>query len=227
MQNPSVIFEDDYILALNKPAGWVVNDSETAHGNPTLQSYIESNYNFETSHKKELRSGIVHRLDKPTSGIILIAKSDDLFYELQKQFAERQIEKTYVALVHGKVEPSEGIINEPVGRLPWKRTNFGVLPEGREAITNYKALKYIKDYTFVELHPKTGRTHQLRVHMKHMGNPIVGDHLYAGRKIAKSDLKEFGRLMLHAKSIEFTHPITKKIMKLEAPLPEGLQSLLH
>jgi 23S rRNA pseudouridine1911/1915/1917 synthase len=233
MQNPSVIFEDDYILALNKPAGWVVNDSETSHGNPTLQSWIEENYSFETSHKKELRSGIVHRLDKPTSGIILVAKTEDIFNALQKQFADRETEKVYVALVHGKVEPSEGVINEKVGRLPWMRTKFGVHENGREAVTSYKVIRSVilseaegSLYTFVELYPKTGRTHQLRVHLKHIGNPIVGDHLYAGRKISKADLKEFGRLMLHAKSIEFIHPITKKKMLLKTDLPKEFEFFL-
>lgn len=223
MKTPSVIYEDDYILAINKPAGWVVNESETAHGNPTLQDWISKNFNFETSKSKEMRSGIVHRLDKPTSGIILVAKTPDVFFALQKQFADREIEKVYVALVHGKVKENIGSINEKIGRLPWNRMRFGVFEGGREAVTNYKVLDSNSDYSFLELYPKTGRTHQLRVHLKHIGHPIVGDHLYAGRKLYKEDKEKFSGLMLHAKEITFTHPITKEKMKLEAPLAEDFK----
>lgn len=223
MKTPSVIYEDDYILAINKPAGWVVNESETAHGNPTLQDWISKNFNFETSKSKEMRSGIVHRLDKPTSGIILVAKTTDVFFALQKQFADREIEKVYVALVHGKVKESSGSINEKIGRLPWNRMRFGVFEGGRDAVTNYKVLDSNSDYSFLELYPKTGRTHQLRVHLKHIGHPIVGDHLYAGRKLYKEDIQKFSGLMLHAKEITFTHPITKEKMKLEAPLAEDFK----
>ncbi|CAN5278148.1 hypothetical protein BH10PAT1_BH10PAT1_6980 [soil metagenome] len=221
MDAPEVIFEDDYILVLNKPTGWVINDSNTVSGAPVLQDWISENYNFSISQNKDLRNGIVHRLDKPTSGIILVAKTEDVFYALQSQFADRLISKVYVALVHGKMLTKEGNINEKIGRLPWKRTNFGVIETGRDAVTDYKVLNSNLDYSLVELYPKTGRTHQLRVHLKHIGFPIVGDHVYAPRKMAKADLQTFGRLMLHAKSIKFTHPITKEKIKLEAPLPQN------
>ncbi len=221
--SPQVIYEDDYIIALDKPSGWVVNDSNTISDAPSLQNWIEKNYNFNVSHKKELRSGIVHRLDKPTSGILLVAKTEDVFFALQKQFADREVQKVYVALAHGNIEPKEDTINASIGRLPWKRTKFGVLPEGREAVTNYKVIDSNPDYSLLELYPKTGRTHQLRVHLKYIGHPIVGDFLYTGRKTARADFKKFGRLMLHAKSIEFTHPVIKKKMKLEAPLPSDLK----
>ena len=223
MENPSVVWEDDYILALNKPAGWVINDSETAHGNPILQDWIEKNYNFETSHSKELRSGIVHRLDKPTSGIILIAKTKEVFYALQKEFADRKIEKVYIALVHGNVSREEGIINAPIGRLPWKRTKFGIVPGGRSAVTEYKVIGHHEPFSLLELYPKTGRTHQLRVHLKHIGHPIVSDPLYAGRKTLRQDVKIWPRLWLHAKEIKFIHPVTKRKTTLEAPLPSDLK----
>jgi 23S rRNA pseudouridine1911/1915/1917 synthase len=215
MENsPVVIYEDDYILALNKPSGMDVE---------TLQAWVKNNFNFAISNSFELRNGLVHRLDKPTSGVILFAKSEEVFYALQKQFADRTTEKVYVALVHGKVTPEEGTIDAPIGRLPWKRINFGVIESGREALTNYKVIASNGEYSLLELYPKTGRTHQLRVHLKHIGNPIVGDQKYAPRKIAKADLQKLGRLMLHAKSIKFTHPITKKEMVLEAPLPNDLK----
>lgn len=230
MENPSVIFEDDYVLALNKPAGWVVNDSQTAHDNFTLQNWISKNYQFETSQNTALRNGIVHRLDKPTSGVILVAKTPGTFEALQKEFFDRNVEKVYIALVHGKVEPQTGTINAKIGRLPWKRTKFGVYEGGREALTDYKVIRVIPSevekslsgFTLLELHPKTGRTHQLRVHLKHISHPIVSDHLYAGRKLYRQDIKTWPRLWLHAKSIKFIHPITKKEMTLEAPLSEDL-----
>lgn len=226
METPTVIWQDDSILALNKPSGWVVNDSNTVSDSLSLQGWVAKNFKFEISNSKLLRGGIVHRLDKPTSGVILVGKTRQIFETLQKEFADRDIDKTYIALVHGRVEPSEGIIDAPVGRLPWKRTKFGVFEGGRSAQTEYKILRYygIKNqYTLLELHPRTGRTHQLRVHLKYVGHPIVADPLYVGRKILREDLKEFPRLWLHAKSIEFTHPIEKKRMKIEAPLPQELK----
>src|SRR5258708_33437380 len=224
LAKPSLAYQDDYVLALNKPAGMDVE---------MLQSWVKENftrnlgYSFAISNSRELRNGLVHRLDKPTSGVILFAKSAQAFSDLQKQFADRQIEKVYQALVHGSLSEKEGIINAPVGRLPWKRTKFGVYPEGREAVTNYKILAIydIQDttYSLLELYPKTGRTHQLRVHLKHIGHSIVSDPLYAGRKTLRADLKTWPRLWLHAKSIEFTHPVTKNKLKLEAPLPSDLK----
>lgn len=222
MQFPKIIYQDDYLLILDKPAGYVVNESATSHGNPTLQDFIAKNFDFETAKNAELRNGIVHRLDKPTSGIILVAKTKEIFDKLQKQFSDREVNKTYVALVHGKVEPSEGTIGAKVGRLPWNRMRFGVFEGGREAVTKYKVIKDFDGYSLVELYPKTGRTHQLRVHMKHTGHPIVGDFLYAGRKLFREDSKIWNRLWLHAKGIEFIHPVTGEKIKLEAPLPKEL-----
>ena len=214
MKTPEVIYEDDYILALNKPSGMDVE---------MLQTFVKDNFKFGISNSRELRNGLVHRLDKPTSGIILFAKSEDVFNAFQKQFADREIKKVYQALVHGSLSEKEGIINEPVGRLPWKRTKFGVYPEGRPALTNFKIIKIFNDYSLLELYPKTGRTHQLRVHLKHIGHPIVSDPLYVGRKTLRSDIKTWPRLWLHAKQITFIHPVTKKSMALEAPLPSDLK----
>src|SRR5260221_6545238 len=213
MDTPEVIFQDDYILALNKPSGMDVE---------MLQTFVKDNFKFDISNSRELRNGLVHRLDKPTSGVILFAKTAQVFSDLQKQFADRQIEKVYVALVHGSLAEKEGIIRETVGRLPWKRTKFGVLESGRPAETHYKIIKNFNDYTHLELYPKTGRTHQLRVHLKHIGHSIVSDPLYAGRKTLRADIKTWPRLWLHAKSIEFAHPVTKKKIKIEAPLPSDL-----
>lgn len=223
MDTPKIIYEDDSLLVVDKPSGYVVNDSNTVSKDPSLQEWVKKNIKSEISGNGSLRNGIVHRLDKPTSGIILIAKNENVFKNLQAQFKNREVKKTYVSLVHGKVEEGEGEINAPIGRLPWNRMRFGVFAGGREAVTRYKTLKQIDDYTLLELYPQTGRTHQIRVHLKHIGHPIVADPLYAGRKTVREDLKTWPRLWLVAKSIEFSHPVTGKRVKFEAPLPTDLK----
>ena len=178
------------------------------------------------------RSGIVHRIDKETSGVLLVAKTPEVFENLQAQFKERKVEKTYIALVHGRVVPEEGTINAPTGRLPWNRERFGVLLGGREAETKYKTISNFKflisneELTLLELYPKTGRTHQLRVHLKSIGHPIVGDQFYAGRKTAREDRKWCPRLFLHAQSITFTHPTSGKRVTITSESPEELQDVL-
>lgn len=207
MDSPKVIYDDDTLLVLDKPAGWIVNDSNTVVSAPVLQNWIRQNYDFETAKKRELRSGIVHRLDKETSGIILVAKTEDAFRNLQEKFLSRNVQKEYIALVHGRVKDKTGIITAKVGRLPWKRTKFGVLEDGREARTDYEVEKYFskdgEDFTLVQLFPKTGRTHQIRIHLKHIGHAIVSDPLYAGRKTARIDRKWCPRMFLHASKISF------------------------
>lgn len=230
MIEPQVVFEDDSILAVNKPAGWIVNKADTTSNQPVLESWIEKNFNFSIFIDPDLRHGIVHRLDKPTSGILLIAKTENAFRELQRQFKERETQKEYLALVHGDVQPKEGNIKAPVGRLPWNRERFGVLPGGRDAETDYKVVKvYEKDkekYSLMSLQPKTGRTHQIRIHMKYIHHAIVSDTFYAGRKTARKDLKWCPRLFLHAHKIKITHPETKEIVTVEAPLADDLQMAL-
>lgn len=178
------------------------------------------------------RGGVVHRLDKETSGVLILAKNPEAFIALQKQFKERSVKKNYIALVHGKIVPGEGEISIPVGRLPWNRMRFGVVPGGRESVTLYKVITYYQDdgrkefYSYVELLPKTGRTHQIRVHLKYLGYPIFADFLYAGRKTAKKDRKILGRVFLHASKISFIHPMSGKEMHFESPLPAELESVL-
>lgn len=247
----SVIFEDDDLLVLAKPSGVTVNTSDTTTGEKTLQNLVEEYRNLTPfvrpekmtplvdekgekiykSSEQEFneRAGIVHRLDKETSGVILVAKNTDAFQKLQAQFKERTVEKTYIALAHGKIMPLEGEINAPVGRLPWNRKHFGVLSGGREALTLYKVIKEypIPDLSLVELSPKTGRTHQIRVHLQYIKHPIFADFLYAGRKVARDDRQLLSRVFLHASTISFTHPKTNKQMFFTAPLPEELQRVLN
>lgn len=217
---PPILFEDADVLVIHKPAGIVVNKAESVKSE-TIQDWVEKTYRIFI----ENRAGIVHRIDKETSGILLIAKNPETFYELQKQFKERSIKKTYLALVHGKLG-GEGEIRAPVGRLPWNSERFGVVPGGKESITKYKVYKNYNDYTVVELYPETGRTHQIRVHLKYINHPIVGDYLYAGRKTSRRDRVRVGRVMLHAWKISFTHPKTGKRISLEAPIPDDMMRVV-
>ncbi|HCR35610.1 hypothetical protein A2130_00795 [Candidatus Woesebacteria bacterium GWC2_33_12] len=225
MQNPKVIFEDESLFILEKPSGWITDSANTTKNQPVIQEWIAENLQFSINNF-QFRNGIVHRLDKETSGILLVAKTQSAFEDLQRQFKERLVSKTYTSLVHGKIEQPEGLINEPVGRLPWRRDRFGVLIGGREAVTEYKVIKYYNDFTLLELKPKTGRTHQIRIHLKHIGFPIVADEFYAGRKTARKDRKWCSRLFLHAGEISFNHPKTQKKVSFKIDLPEDLGEAL-
>jgi len=245
---PKIIFEDNYLLVIDKPAGMVVNRAETTRGEKTVEDWLRQNFQFLIFNFQFLRSGIVHRLDKETSGLLVIAKTPEAFENLQRQFKERKVKKKYLALVHGKVIPKEGEIKAPVGRLPWNRERFGVIPGGREAVTRYRVLKRFDlpggrtsarcnlvqgvtslgmEYTLLEVSPQTGRTHQIRVHLKYLGHPIVGDSFYAGRKQAREDRKFCPRIFLHASHIEFTHPATGDSLKFDSPLPADLKTLIQ
>ena len=229
---PQVIYEDDFLLVLDKPSGWITNSALTVGETPVVQDFIFNNFDFEIAKNRDLRSGIVHRLDKDTSGLLLVAKTERAFRALQSQFKRRMVEKRYLALVHQKLEPEEGEIKAPVGRLPWNRERFGVLPGGREAFTKYKVLKNFKHpenadtFSLVELAPKTGRTHQIRIHLKYIGHPLVSDIFYAGRKTSRRDLVWCPRLFLHAFFLSFNHPQTSKRLEIKIDLPADLKKTL-
>lgn len=245
--NPiKTIYEDDDILVLDKPAGITVNNSDTTTGEKTLQDYIEEKYHFTQGHVEKIvdpmdydqvnreafykRSGIVHRLDKETSGIIIIAKNENSFVELLREFREREVEKSYIALVHGSITPQEGEITVPLGRLPWNKKRFGVVAGGRDATTGYSVLRYInmngETLTLIHLFPKTGRTHQIRVHLKYLNRPIFADALYGGRKTSREDRKILQRQFLHAATIKFNHPVSHAPLSFESKLPEELEEFL-
>ncbi len=234
MNDIKIIFEDDDLIVLDKPSGVTVNRSETTKGD-TLQDWIDKNQKLNIKDQKEdsdfyKRAGIVHRIDKETSGLLIVAKNSESFENLQKQFKERIVKKTYIALAHGKLT-GEGEINIPVGRLPWNRTRFGVLAGGRDAVTKYKVLSNLKigsnDLCLIELYPETGRTHQIRVHLKYINHPIFSDEFYAGRKTARNDRKILPRLFLHAKKISFMHPRTGENLSFESDLPKELKEILE
>ena len=230
-----VIYEDDDILVADKSAGMIVNRAETTRGEVTVQDWMEERLGIQDDRKEGSdfydRGGVVHRLDKETSGVLILAKTPEAFVDLQRQFKERVVKKVYVALAHGKLVPGEGEIKAPVGRLPWNRRQFGIVAGGRESVTFYRVLDYYREkggelLSFVELNPKTGRTHQIRVHLKYIGYPIFADFLYAGRKTARDDRRVLGRVFLHAYKIAFIHPRTGKEVSFESSLPGELAGVL-
>jgi len=228
---PKIIYQDDSLFVVDKPSGWITNEADTTTTQPVIQKWVRENFNYSLKGNREMRDGVVHRLDKETSGILVVAKTKESFEKLQAEFKNREVEKTYIALVHGKLEPETGEIKAPVGRLPWRRDRFGVLPGGREATTLYKVVKFYPGnnggHTLVEFKPKTGRTHQIRIHAKHIGHAVVGDEFYAGRKTARNDRKWCPRLFLHAASIKFIHPVTGKEVEFTSTLSQDLASSLH
>lgn len=237
-----IVYEDDSILVINKPAGIIVNRADTVKFD-TVQDWAELHLSFPRRREStepwgdafESRAGIAHRIDKETTGILLIGKTPEVFLHLQSQFKERTIKKTYCALVHGSVETPDGTINAPIGRLPWNRERFGIVPGGKEAVTKYTVVKHLncvdpdgthEKITLVELHPETGRTHQIRVHMKYINHPLLGDYLYAGRKTSRGDREWATRVMLHAWKLTCIHPVTGNSLDFEAPMPDDMLTII-
>jgi 23S rRNA pseudouridine1911/1915/1917 synthase len=235
---PQIIHKEKDFLILNKPAGMIVNNADTSKKLYTVQDFIKSlnilDKKVENADGDFIkREGIVHRLDKETSGVLIVALNENSFKILQKQFKEKKVKKTYLALCHGKLVEA-GEINVPIGRLPWNRMRFGVIPSGRESFTQFK----VKDYksfkigkkeevlSLVEVYPQTGRTHQIRVHFQYVGHPLFADNLYAGRKTKNSDRKYLKRHFLHASKISFLNPSSSKRVEYDAPLSLDLSDFL-
>ena len=218
-----IIYEDKDIIVINKPKGMVVHP---ANGNPdgTLVNAVMAICKDSLSGiGGEIRPGIVHRLDKDTSGIIIVAKNDKAHINLSKQIKNHEVKKTYIALVRGVVKENNATINIPIGRSKTDRKKMAVDPKGKSAITHFKVLKRYKKYTLLEVNIETGRTHQIRVHLSHIGYPIVGDAVYSN---GKNEWQIEGQC-LHAKFLEFKQPITNKEMNLEAELPKYFKDLIE
>ena len=233
MMDIDILYEDDALVVINKPAGLVVHPGSGNMTGTLLNGLI---YHFkELSHIESHRPGIVHRLDKDTSGVIIIAKNDKVHEALSEQFNLRKVNKEYLALVWGKLD-DKGVINGNIGRHPKYRQLFTVVENrGRKAVTEYELNSYYPPISFVRLYPETGRTHQIRVHLKSIGHPIFSDNAYKGgasyarsfhvkyNKLINRLLKIITRVALHAHSIEIIHPETNKKMEFNAPLPQDLQ----
>ena len=249
-----VVFEDADLAVVNKPAGMMVHagsgQNEDARSRGTLVNALLYRFKKLSSTGGDLRPGIVHRLDKDTSGLIVVAKNDRTHAALGEMFAGRQMKKTYIALVQGAVERARGTINAGVGRDPVRRTRMTTQPteNARTAVSHYEVIRRLNNrfgkFTLLRVRIETGRTHQIRVHMASIGHPVVGDTLYGGagqltdqvasqaaqskaaRRRAEPERLKLGRNFLHAARLEFTHPRTGKLLELEAPLPEELENFL-
>jgi len=215
-----VLYEDDAVIAVNKPAGMVVHAGAGVHQGTLVNAML---HRFEklSGVGGELRPGIVHRLDRFTSGVILVARTDAAHRDLAAQFAGRTVEKIYVALVHGQVKAERGRIESPISRDPVHRTRMtSRLARGRAALTEYKVLRRYEKFTLLEARIGTGRTHQIRVHLASLRHPVVGDKLYG------APASELGRFFLHARSIAFVSPATGERITVAAPLPSELENFL-
>ena len=218
-----VLYEDEDIIVVNKPKGIVVHP---ANGNPdgTLVNAIMNLCGESLSGiGGEIRPGIIHRLDKDTSGVLIVAKNDLAHINISNQIKDRKTKKIYIALVRGVIKENEATIDMPIGRSKRDRKKMAVTKDGKEAVTHFKVLKRYKNFTLLEIKIDTGRTHQIRVHMAEIGCPVVGDYVYSN---GKNPFNVEGQ-MLHAKKIEFVHPRTGKQMCIEAPIPEYFQKVLE
>jgi 23S rRNA pseudouridine1911/1915/1917 synthase len=215
-----VLYEDADVIAINKPAGMVVHTG-AGRSSGTLVNAVLHRFKKLSTVGGELRPGIVHRLDRFTSGVILVARNDAAHRNLAEQFASRQVEKIYVALVHGRVKNDRGRIDKPIARDPVQRVRMTArLAHGRQALTSYQVLKRFEKFTLLEVKIGTGRTHQIRVHLASMKHPVAGDKLYGA---PASDL---GRYFLHARQITFSSPASGERITVAAPLPNDLESYL-
>lgn len=216
----NIVYEDQFIIVLDKEAGMVVHPT-LDHPNGTLVNALLFHLKKQALPDigENLRPGIVHRLDKGTSGLIVVAKDQEALGNLKNQFKERTIMKKYTVLVTGKIEPPIGEINKPIERHPKNRKKFTVSESGKEALTFYVKKEDVGSFfSLIEAVPKTGRTHQIRVHLASIGYPIVGDKLYGGKTDA--------RMFLHASYLEFSHPHTKKTINFASSLPKKLTEIL-
>ena len=218
----TIIYEDKGLVVVDKPAGMVVHPAP-GHSNGTLVNAL-------LYHCKDLagiggveRPGIIHRLDKDTSGIVAVAKTDSAFKSIAAQFHDRKIKKVYLALVKGILRQMQGTIDSPIGRHKTQRKKMAIDEEGRDSQTKYELIKQYEGFAYIRVHPTTGRTHQIRVHMASIGNPVLGDDLYGGKTVKGPEMK---RQALHAHKLDLEHPAGSSL-KLESPLPEDISKCIE
>jgi len=227
-----IVYEDDTLLVVNKPAGLVVHP---AAGTPSGTLANALAYHFQTlpDSGTGVRPGIVHRLDRDTSGLLVVAKTETALENLSDQFRDRSVYKSYVALVHGRVLSNTGKIDQPLARDPSNRTRMAVVRSGRNALTLYRVRRAFDRFTLLDVELKTGRTHQIRVHLAWMKHPVVGDETYGGGRDntiqdprLRAGIRSLNRQFLHAEKLGFKHPQTGEFVKFESPLPPELEGFL-
>jgi 23S rRNA pseudouridine1911/1915/1917 synthase len=227
-----IVYEDDTLVVVNKPAGLVVHP---ASGTPsgTLANALAYHFQQLPDGGTGVRPGIVHRLDRDTSGLLVVAKTEAALENLSDQFRDRTVFKSYIALVHGRVAANTGKIDQPLARDPTNRTRMAVVRGGRNALTLYRLRRAFDRFTLLDVELKTGRTHQIRVHLAWLKHPVVGDETYgAGRDNTIQDpqlrarVRNLNRHFLHAEKLALTHPETKQVVKFESPLPAELSEIL-
>lgn len=216
----SIVYEDDDVIVVNKPQGMVVHPS-AGHPNHTLVNALLYHTQDLAKSQEGFRPGIVHRIDKDTSGLLMIAKNSQARISLEKQLAQKSNKRIYLAIVHGNFSEEAGKIDAPIGRNPHDRKKMGVVENGKHAITHFKVLEQFKGYSLIQCQLETGRTHQIRVHLAYIGHPVAGDPLYGPRKTLKGNGQ-----FLHAAVLGFEHPRTKKWLEFKVQPPQIFQDRL-
>lgn len=219
--NLEIVYEDKDVLVVNKPSGMVVHPAP-GHTTGTLVNGLMHHCTDLSGINGVMRPGIVHRIDKDTSGLLMVAKNDKAHTSLVDQLVKKTVTRVYTALVHGHIPHDNGTIDAPIGRDKKDRQSMGVENDGKHAVTHFKVLERFGDFTLVECRLETGRTHQIRVHMKYIGHPLAGDPKYGPKKTI-----DFGGQVLHAGTLGFVHPVTGEYMEFTAPLPENYELLLN
>ncbi|MBP2100034.1 RluA family pseudouridine synthase [Enterococcus rivorum] len=217
----TIVYEDQDVVVVNKPQGMVVHPS-AGHPTGTLVNALLYHIKDLSSINGVIRPGIVHRIDKDTSGLLMVAKNDKAHEALAEQLKDKTSLRKYVALVHGEIGHDKGEINAPIGRSKTDRKMQAVIEGGKPAVTHFEVLERFSDYTLVQLQLETGRTHQIRVHMKYIGYPVAGDPVYGPRRTLKGNGQ-----FLHAEMLGFKHPTTGEMMVFEAPLPEIFEKTIE
>ena len=221
----TVVHEDDHVLVVDKPAGMVVHPG-AGHARGTLAAAVLAHAPGTAGVGGARRPGVVHRLDKDTSGLLVVAKTPQAYASLTAQLLARTVRRVYLAIVHGRVSTEAGTVDKPIGRDPRDRTRMAILPagRGRRAVTHFRVLERLSQFSYVEARLETGRTHQIRVHLASLGHPVAGDTVYGRRRPAPP--VPIGGLALHATALAFIHPVTGQPMEFAAPLPPRLGRLL-
>ena len=239
-----IVYEDEYLLVVNKPAGMVTHPAYKNYSGTLVNALMHHSEKLSQLHAEAdeeydiVRPGIVHRLDKDTSGLLVVAKDETSHQKLANQFAAKTSEREYNAIVWGKFKIETGIIDAPLGRSKSDRKKVAVTAEGKNAVTEFEVMEQFEYLSFIKLHLRTGRTHQIRVHLAHIHHPVFGDVTYGGREIVtggiegkkKAEVKNLLEIMprqaLHAKKLGFIHPRTKQMMRFESELPDDMKAVL-